>query len=127
MGEALEGVSAQPTPREWLLAGHGNFSGGLQAQNPLESGFYMPLTSKDIGRFQPREVFLGHIHDSPDHPRVHYCGSPCGLDIIETGRHHFLVYDTEDHSMEKISVEVDRIFMRDVRRQQHTQRLQAAA
>jgi len=81
MGEALEGGSAQLTSLEWLLVGHGNFSGGLQAQNPLEPGFYMPLTSKDIERYHPREVFLGHIHDPPDPPRVHYCDSPCGLDI----------------------------------------------
>jgi len=41
----------------------------------------------------------------------------------ETERRHFLVYDTEDHTMEKIPVEVERIYMREVRRQQHSQRL----
>ncbi|MFV2045312.1 MAG: exonuclease SbcCD subunit D, partial [Anaerolineales bacterium] len=110
MGESLEAFSDRLEPRRWILIAHGDWSEGMRAANPYEPGIYMPLTSKDIERYQPRQVFLGHIHAAFDSGRVHYAGSPCGLDITETGRRRFLLYDTESDEINAHFVNTDIIF-----------------
>ncbi|NIM44928.1 MAG: hypothetical protein GTO54_04740 [Nitrososphaeria archaeon] len=110
MGEVIEEFASELPEQQWILVGHGNYLGGLRVPNPYEIGVYMPLTTSDLERYQPREIFLGHIHDAPEHPRVHYMGSPCGLDITETGKRHFLLYDTEDNTIQSHNVNVDVLF-----------------
>ncbi len=112
MGEKIAQLEHEIYGKEWVLVGHGHFYGGVKAPNPLEEpGTYMPLSRKDLGRFKPRTVFLGHIHKphSP-HDHVHYVGSPCGLDISETGHRRFLVYDTTDGSIEPRVIETDVLY-----------------
>lgn len=101
MGDKIEEQEHEIDGKQWALVGHGNFYGGMKERNPLEPGEFMPLSRTDLGRFKPQTVFLGHIH-KPHSPAndVHYVGSPCGLDISETGRRRFLVYDTTDQSTE---------------------------
>ncbi len=60
MGEAIEDFAAELPPRGWILIGHGNYSGGLKDPNAYETSVYMPLSTRDIDRYKPREVFLGH-------------------------------------------------------------------
>ena len=85
MGEKIAQLEHEIDGKQWVLVGHGDFYGGVKEPNPLEPGTYMPLSRKDVGRFKPRTVFLGHIH-KPHSPAndVHYVGSPCGLGISET-------------------------------------------
>jgi hypothetical protein len=64
----------------------------------------MPLSKKTIERFNPNTVFLGHIHKPIAWGNVFYLGSPCGLDIGETGKRRFLIYDTSNGNV--ISTEV---------------------
>ena len=111
MGEKIAQLEHEIDGKEWVLVGHGDFYGGVKELNPLEPGTYMPLSRKDLGRFKPRTVFLGHIHKphSP-HDHVHYVGSPCGLDISETGHRRFLVYDTTDGSIEPRAIETDVLY-----------------
>jgi DNA repair exonuclease SbcCD nuclease subunit len=114
MGEKIAQLEDAIDGKEWVLVGHGNFYGGVKERNPLEPGTYMPLSRKDLGRFKPRKVFLGHIHKphSP-HDHVHYVGSPCGQDISETGHRRFLVYDTtkgNKGNIEYIAVETDVLY-----------------
>ena len=111
MGEKIAQLEHENDGKEWVLVGHGDFYGGVKELNPLEPGTYMPLSRKDLGRFKPRTVFLGHIHKphSP-HDHVHYVGSPCGLDISETGHRRFLVYDTTDGSIEPRAIETDVLY-----------------
>lgn len=105
MGEAIAGFEGDLTPGEWVLVGHGDWAGGLREPNPAEPGVYMPLGQKDIEVFKPVRVFLGHIHKPTDNPPLHYPGSPCGLDINETGRRRCLVYDTKADQVEVQPVE----------------------
>ena len=96
--------------RRWVLVGHGDYHGGIKQRNPYEPGTYMPLSSNDISRFDPWRVFLGHIHKQTDQGRVHYPGSPCGLDINETGPRRFLVLDTADGSVTPYTIATDVIY-----------------
>lgn len=99
MGEKIAEMEKEIRGKTWVLIAHGDYYGGVKELNPLEPGTYMPLSRKDLERFNPRAVLLGHIHKPLSQSNVHYTGSPCGLDISETGRRRFLVYDTTDGSI----------------------------
>ena len=94
MGDVIGMFADDIEPREWVLCGHGDWLEGRRSPNPYEPGTYMPLTRSDLTQYQPAQVFLGHIHARRDEP-IHYPGSPCGLDISETGRRRFLLFDTD--------------------------------
>jgi len=96
--------------KKWILVGHGDWSRGLKDPNPYEPGIYMPLTPRDVLRYQPVRVFLGHLHAASGDDRVHIMGSPCGLDITETGRRRYLVYDIESDQLESRIVNTDILF-----------------
>lgn len=104
MGEVLPNFHEQLTPDRWNLVGHGDWSSALQP-NPYEPGVYMPLTRTDIEIYRPASVFLGHIHEPLDLPPVYYPGSPCGLNITETGKRRILIYDTEERQVETRAVD----------------------
>lgn len=93
MGERIAEVEPQLSPNHWVLVAHGDYLESLREANPYEDGFYMPFTRRDLVAFQPARAFLGHIHLPADRDPVFYTGSPCGLDITETGPRRFLVYD----------------------------------
>lgn len=65
----------------------------------------MPLTSQDVNRYQPLHCFLGHIHIASDLDRVRYPGSPCGMDINETGLRYFLIYDSNLDEIEQVLID----------------------
>jgi len=69
----------------------------------------MPLTRSDLERYQPGRVFLGHIHAPSDGP-VFYPGSPCGLDITETGLRRFLIYDPQTNTVESREIDTDFLY-----------------
>lgn len=100
MGDEIAQFRHQLPANEWVLVGHGDWSVGLRKPDPLEPGVYMPLTRKDIEVYRPARVFLGHIHARMDESPVFYAGSPCGLDITETGRRRYLIYDTVTNQVE---------------------------
>lgn len=87
--EALESIP-------WVLIGHGDYYHGVKEVNPLEKGTYMPLSRENIDILRPQKVILGHIHKPIVFDDVCYCGSPCGLEINETGKRYFLLFDTAD-------------------------------
>jgi len=99
MGEQLASLVEEIRGKDWALIGHGDYYSGVKEPNPLEPGTYMPLSRENIVTFAPQVVFLGHIHKPTDLGNVYYTGSPCGLDICETGKRRFLVYDTVDGSV----------------------------
>lgn len=109
MGEVIAGQVQSLTPKNWVLCGHGDWLGGVRTPNALESGTYMPLTRTDLDRYQPARVFLGHIHARSDGP-VHYPGSPCGIDITETGERRFLMFDSSTGEVESKPVHTDVIY-----------------
>jgi DNA repair exonuclease SbcCD nuclease subunit len=96
MGDEIAKKESELSGGDWILVGHGDF-GVVRApiSRKEESGTYMPLSRMNLQSFRPRAVFLGHIH-KPHSPYedVHYVGSPCGLDITETGQRSFVIYDT---------------------------------
>jgi len=110
MGEVIASSLEHLPVNKWILIGHGDWESGIKASNPHEPGVYMPLSSRDIASFKPAYVFLGHIHKPMDEKPVCYPGSPCGLDITETGRRRFIVFDTENQSINPVSVDTDALY-----------------
>jgi exonuclease SbcD len=109
MGEIIAAMAETLYPRKWVLFGHGDWSDGLRKINPVEPGVYMPLTRVDIDQYMPARTILGHIHVQSDGTVV-YPGSPCGLDITETGKRRFIVYDNDNNNIESQPIETDFIF-----------------
>ena len=110
MGEVLVDFCKRIVANKWHLVGHGDWFTGMRTPNTIEPGIYMPLSKKDIQRFKPKKVFLGHLHYPHQDGLIHYPGSPCGLDISETGFRSFLTYDTEMDLVEIHKVETDIVF-----------------
>jgi len=104
MGEKIAPLSDQLPANQWVLVGHGDLVEGLRIPNPAESGVYMPLGRRDIEAYKPVTVILGHIHAATESPPVFYVGSPCGLDISETGRRKYAIYDTDAKQVERREV-----------------------
>jgi DNA repair exonuclease SbcCD nuclease subunit len=94
----------------WLLVGHGDYLSGTKNPNSYESGMYMPLGRSDIEYYNPARVILGHIHKKMQSGKVRYPGSPCGMDINETGKRSFMVLDTNDLSFTEKTVNTDYIY-----------------
>ena len=110
MGEYIAEKASQLPKDGWVLVAHGDWLDGLRDVNPYESGLYMPLTRKDLNVFQPARVFLGHIHLPTSKAPVYYIGSPCGLDITETGLRRFLIFDSLTGMVESRRVENEVVF-----------------
>jgi DNA repair protein SbcD/Mre11 len=110
MGEMIGEHFADQVFNECVLVSHGDWTGGLRTPNKYEEGIYMPLTKKDIQLFPLRRVILGHIHSYGDPGTVTYTGSPCGIDITETGRRRILVYDTSNDDLSSVLINTDVIF-----------------
>ena len=102
LDEALEVFTRNQEPGRFVLFGHGDWLSGARSANAYEQGFYMPLSQRAVEKFSPLRVFLGHIHqvDGGLDRAVIYPGSPCGLEINETGKRRFLVYDPEENRVE---------------------------
>lgn len=109
MGELIARQMEFLSPKQWALFGHGDWLEGIRTPNPLEPGTYMSLTRADLDRYQPIKVFLGHIHGKSDSP-IYYPGSPCGIDITETGKRSFLIFDSNTGNVERRPVHTDVIF-----------------
>ncbi len=110
MYEHASGMLGEVQGKNWILVGHGDYYHGLKEVNPLEKGTYMPLSRENVATLRPWKVFLGHIHKPLDRDNVYYCGSPCGLDINETGKRRFLVFDTESGEVESQQIIPDVIY-----------------
>lgn len=109
MGEVLAKHSMLLRER-WILVGHGDYLSGTKDPNNYETGVYMPLGRSDIELFNPAKVILGHIHKKIESGKVRYPGSPCGMDINETGRKSFIILDTRDLSISEKMVSTDYLF-----------------
>ncbi|HOK55780.1 MAG TPA: metallophosphoesterase family protein [bacterium] len=111
MDEVIVEFSHRNTfPERWILIGHGDYITINKELNPYEPGFYMPLTAMTVNNYNPAKVILGHIHKHSEFGKVVYPGSPCGLDINETGKRRFLIYDTQSLVLEYETVETDVIY-----------------
>jgi len=102
MGEMISQVSDDIDSGKWILIGHGDWVETLGQVNPHEPGLYMPLTRVDVETYKPSKVILGHIHKPYDSSIVFYPGSPCPLDINETGRRRFLLVDSEKGDVQSV-------------------------
>ncbi len=94
----------------WILIGHGDYLSGMRELNSYEAGIYMPLSRSDIEYYEPAKAILGHIHKKMDLGKVHYAGSPCGMDINETGKRSFLILDSNNLDITSKTVDTDYIF-----------------
>lgn len=112
MGQQFVSYQDDLIPREWILISHGDWADSIRTPNPIEPDVYMPLSRKDIANYKPTLTILGHIHkplDDTDY-NVHYVGSPCGLDITETGRRRYSILDTKNLDLEHINVDSEVIY-----------------
>jgi DNA repair protein SbcD/Mre11 len=98
-------------PEKFILIGHGDYISANKSSNSYEEGFYMALNNMSVNKYNPKKVILGHIHKKNDNGRVFYPGSPCGLDITETGRKHYIVLDVESAEIEYKNIETDTIYL----------------
>ena len=110
MGECIGDLRPE---KRWVLVGHGDYFGGLTQRNPYEKGTYMPLYRKDIEEFSPWRVFLGHIHKPMNTDNLYYPGSPCGIDINETGRRRYLIFNTATGHITSETVQTDVIYLQE--------------
>jgi len=110
MGSEIARISERLEPDRWILASHGDYYEGITQVNPLEPNVYMPLTRSDVERFKPAKVLLGHIHKPFNGSKVCYVGSPCGLDISETGVRRFVVLDAAIPSLTPQEVDTDIVY-----------------
>ncbi|NOQ23562.1 MAG: hypothetical protein GQ565_13065 [Candidatus Aegiribacteria sp.] len=110
MGECIGEYRSE---KRWVLVGHGDYFGGMKQRNPYEKGTYMPLYRKDIEEFSPWRVFLGHIHKPENIDNLYYPGSPCGIDINETGRRRYLVFNTATGHTSSETVRTDVIYLQE--------------
>jgi DNA repair protein SbcD/Mre11 len=116
MGEIIAGYRAsykEALSSTWVLIGHGDYLSGMRELNTYESGIYMPLSRSDIEYYEPAKVFLGHIHKKMDLGKVHYTGSPCGMDINETGKKSFIILDSNNLDITTKTTVTDYIFFND--------------
>ena len=95
MGEIIASKQAEIEGDRWILISHGDWLPGISPPDPNETGIYMPLSRKDLQLFRPELAFLGHIHLHQEDSPVHIPGSPCPLDISETGLRRFFILDTD--------------------------------
>ena len=116
MGDQLASYQEALKPKEWILIGHGDWADSIRTPNPIEPGVYMPLSRKDIRDYKPALTILGHIHKPTDDPEynVHYVGSPCSLDITETGRRRYLILDTKTLNLEPIVIDSEIIYFDEI-------------
>jgi DNA repair exonuclease SbcCD nuclease subunit len=109
MGEILANYKNKLPPNQWILISHGDWTGRISWINSNQSQIYMPLTRQDLQLFKPVKVVLGHIHAPLDDP-IYYVGSPCGLDITETGQRRFLMVDLDTTQIESKPTDADILF-----------------
>jgi len=95
MGELIAQFAEKLQSQRWVLVSHGTWTSGINTPDPYEKGLYLPLTRTDLDAYQPELVFLGHIHLAQQDQNLYYPGSPCPLDISETGVRRFLILDTD--------------------------------
>jgi len=98
-------------PDKWILIGHGDYLTINKSLYEYEKEYYMPLSNKIIRELKPLKVFLGHIHKPTESDIVVYPGSPYPLNITETGKRRFLVYDIANNNVEKIYLNLNIIYM----------------
>lgn len=109
-GEILGSLEIHEDNIPWILIGHGDYITNLRV-NEYERGSYMPICRKDIDLFRPKQVFLGHIHQSGRFERIgYYPGSPCPIDASESGYHSYIVFDTKDYSISRFNVSNSTIY-----------------
>lgn len=109
MGEIIAKFR-QSLPDSWVLIGHGDYLPGIKDKNTYEAGIYMPLSRTDIEYYRPSKIILGHIHKKMEMGKVYYPGSPCGMDINETGKRSFIIVDLNDLSITLRPIVTDYIF-----------------
>ena len=110
MGSIIAPFTVELTGQRWILVGHGDWSPGVRTPDTYEPGVYMPLTRSDLEIYKPELVFLGHIHLPFDGEKVRYPGSPCPLNITETGLRRFLILDTEQGEITSHLVDTSLIY-----------------
>lgn len=110
MGEAIAPHADELSEDRWILVGHGDWATGLRVPNAYEPGVYMPLTRQDIETYRPARVFLGHIHRPYEDGLVYYPGSPCPLNINETGLRYLLLFDTKTRDIRKELVDTPLLY-----------------
>jgi len=97
-------------PEKWILIGHGEYITKNRVVNPAEPDAYMFISGAAIEEYKPAKVILGHIHKPSEIGRVVYPGSPYPIDVTETGKRRFIIYDSQTNQVEEVAASTDRIY-----------------
>jgi DNA repair exonuclease SbcCD nuclease subunit len=111
MGAEISMFEIELNGESWVLIGHGNLSSSISEGAQYETGFYMPLSKRDINLFKPTLCFLGHIHSPFEEKNIYSPGSPCGLDITESGRRRILFLETQTMQVRSQSINTDVLYL----------------
>lgn len=103
-----------PLEGNWIIVSHGDYISTKHTLNPYEEGIYMPLSAYTVEKLNPLKVFLGHIHKHYSAGKVHYPGSPFPVDITETGKRKYLIFDTETYEVTSKDVDTECIYFDEV-------------
>ncbi len=94
----------------WILVSHGDYE-GYSNESGNEQGYFV-LTGTVIRRYQPAQVFLGHIHvPQLIGDRLYYPGSPYPLDVTEQGERRVLVYNSDSGVVESIALDYGPVYL----------------
>ena len=114
MGETIEKYKPKLKQGGWILIGHGDYLSNRMRLNEYEKGIYMPLRRVDVEIYKPARVILGHTHKPAEIENVYSPGSPCPLDITETGKRRFLILDLDTMKLDSIFIHSDYIYFDEV-------------
>lgn len=111
MADVLHNYKDELT-KPWVLISHADWAETIREVNPVEPGVYMPLTRDVLNKYQPSLTVLGHIHKQlcDQNLNVYYPGSPCGLDITETGPRSYLIIDFDDLTVTRKKIETNLLY-----------------
>lgn len=93
-----------------VLISHGDYISYSYEVNPYEKSFYMPLSRFAVEKYKFLKIFLGHIHKPLSYGRVYYPGSPCPLDITETGKRSIIIFDTYSQEIKREYIDTPYIY-----------------
>ncbi len=114
MDEAIEEcLSDKKGAKNLVLVSHGDYITRNYDFNPYEDGFYFPLTSRAVEKYGFLKVFLGHIHKPIEYGKIFYPGSPCAVDISETGKRSFIIFDTSSLEVVREPLETPYIYLQE--------------
>lgn len=112
MTEVLEEHYPHNTNTPIIIISHADYIDFNKELNPYEPGIYMPITKKDVQKYNPHKIILGHIHKPIELDKIIYLGSPYPINSSETGKKRYIVLDTNTANFKSYTIDNDVIYLK---------------